>query len=176
MPHFMSWLKNASLAVAISALVFLLWKGFMPAKENIHIAVDDVGKPGELLSAQGFHYTEYLDGEIVYQMSGEKIHDEHARIGSLRISAIKVVIVQHPHLRVYSGAGKGWVLTAREGKIISSRKRLTLTGHVRGKNQDGGTLLAKKAVVDVRSGSVQLKGGYEIKTGQRHERGIHTAL
>jgi len=172
----MSGLKYAALLVAVSALVAFVWLLAAPEKHSSLVDDTKLAAPGELIKAQGFHYTEYVDGKIAYQLSGDEIHDEHARIGSLRISVIKVVYVRRPQLNILVGAAKGWVLTAAEGKMVSSRKKLTLTGDIRGKNDNGGTLRANKAMVDMQLGSVQLKDGYEIKTSLRHERGILTSL
>jgi len=95
----------------------------------------------------------------------------------LRISALKIVLIQQPQVTLLQeGLGKGWALTANEGRIIASRRKLTLSGNVRGRHQDGGTLLANKAVVDVGQGSIQLRDGYKLKTTQRNENGIQTTL
>jgi len=170
-------LKYASLAMAVSALVLLFWFMFRPATEQIKKGNDAIGGTGEMVRAQGFHYTEYFEGNIVYQMNGESIHDEHAHLAGLRISAIKVVIVRYPEVTfLREGAGKGWVITANEGKIFSGRKKLTLSGNVHGRYIQGGDFFANKAVVDVKRGKVQLKEGYEIKTRWRKERGTLTTL
>jgi len=169
-------LKYAGLLVAVSALIATVWMLAVPKKHSDQTDQETVTVPGGLIRAQGFHYTEYVDGKKAYQLSGDEIHDEHARIGSLRISVIKVVFVRRPRLNILSGAGKGWVLTATEGKMLASQKKLTLTGNVRGRNNNGGTLRANKAMVDMRLGSIQLKGGYEIKTSSRHEHGVLTSL
>jgi len=171
-----TWLKYASLALAVSALIVFAWLLAVPEKHRHLAEHPDVSLPGGMIKAQGFHYTEYVDGKAAYQISGEEIHDEHARIGSMRISAIKVVLVRRPQLNILVGAGKGWVLTAAKGKMISSRKKLTLTGNVRGWNDHGDTLHANKAMVDMKLGSIQLKDGYEIKTRRRNERGVLTSL
>jgi len=172
----MSLLKYAALLIAVSALIASVWMLAVPEK---HIGLADktgMGAPGELIRAQGFHYTEYIDGKTAYQLSGDEIHDEHGRIGSLRISVIKVVFVQRPKLNIFAGAGKGWTLTAAVGKMVASQKKLTLTGDVRGQNANGGTLQANKAMVDMRLGSIQLKDGYELKTRWRNEHGVLTSL
>jgi len=172
----MRWLKYTGLLVAVAALLAAVWMLTVPKK---HSGAEDkpaAGMPGGLIRAQGFHYTEYVDGKTAYQLSGDEIHDEHARIGSLRLSVIKVVLVQRPHLNILAGAGKGWTLTASEAKMVASQKKLTLTGDVRGKNSNGGTLRANKAMVDMRLGSIQLKDGYELKTRSRNEHGVMTSL
>ena len=173
----MRGLKYACLAMAVSALVLLFWFVFKPATEQIRKdSVATVGT-GEMIRVQGFHYTEYFEGKAVYQMAGDSIHDEHARIGALRISAIKVVTVLHPEVTLFrDGAGKGWLLTANEGQIFSGRKKLTLSGNVHGRYIKGGEFFANKAVVDVKLGKVELKEGYEIKTSWRKEQGVLTTL
>jgi len=172
----MSGLKYAALLMSVSALIAAVWMLAVPEKHSGLADEDAVNAPGGLIRAQGFHYTEYIDGKTAYQLSGDEIHDEHARIGSLRISVIKVVFVQHPKLKILLGSSKGWVLTAAEGKMVASQKKLTLTGNVRGQRSNGDTLRANKAMVDMRLGNIQLKDGYEIKTRSRHEHGILTSL
>jgi len=66
--------------------------------------------------------------------------------------------------------------TANEGQILSGRKKLTLSGNVHGSYIKGRDFFAKKAVVDVKLGKVQLKEGYEIKTSWRKEQGVLTTL
>ena len=163
--------------MALLASLYLLWLLWAhKSQSGLHVSAD-TGKPGEILSATGFHYTEYFEGQPVYEMSGKEIHDEHARIGSMRISAVKMVYVRQPVVKLLQpGAGQGWVLTATEGKMVGSQKRLILRGHVRGIHSTGGTLQANEAVVDVKQASVQLKGGYEINTSRRKEHGIQTRL
>jgi len=172
----MSGLKYVALLISISTLLVAAWMMAVPEKHSSSVNASAVGTLGELIRAQGFHYTEYVDGKVAYQLSGDEIHDNHAHIGSLRISVIKVVFVQHPKLNILVGAGRGWVLTAEKGKMVANQKRLTLTGDVRGQNSNGGTLRANKAIVNMRLGSIQLKDGYELKTRSRNEHGILTSL
>ncbi|MDQ6998091.1 MAG: LPS export ABC transporter periplasmic protein LptC [Mariprofundus sp.] len=169
-------LKYASLMLAVASLLSLFWVFSVPEKHSSLEEVSNMTMPGGMIKAQGFHYTEYVDGKAAYKMSGEEVHDEHARIGSMRISVIKEVFVKHPQLNILVGAGKGWVLTAREGKMLGSRKKLTLTGNVLGRSSNGGAFSANKVLVDIIQGSVQLKDGYELKTLRRNERGILTSL
>ena len=156
------------------AASWLLWSG-QPVDPQMVGAESRTA--GNTMRASGFRYTAMSEGGPVYRVSGKEMHDEHMRVGPLRISVLKVVRISSPEVELLrKGPGQGWVLRAEKGRIVVGRKELTLTGKVQGMRADGGMLLANRVIINVVDGLIQLKDGYELKTAQRCERGIRTTL
>jgi len=128
------------------------------------------------MQANQFRYTELINGVAVYHLSGQQMHDEVGKLGDMRVAILRIVKIKGVHLELLQPKVAGWVLTAAHGELISGNRKLSLWGSVRGERKGGGTLQAGRLLVDPRRGKVQLQGGFVLDVGQRHERGIATAL
>ncbi|MDQ6951638.1 MAG: LPS export ABC transporter periplasmic protein LptC [Mariprofundales bacterium] len=170
-------LKYIALMVAVGSVAALSWLAFSTKPGALPQSTQLSEVRGETMQAQLFQYTEIINGNPIYRLSGREIHDENAKVGPLRISAVKIHWIEQPRVELLmAGMGKGWILTANKGRIVAGRKRLTLSGNVHGRDHSNGTLLANTAVVDVSQGGIQLRNGYTLNTLQRREKGIETTL
>ncbi len=129
------------------------------------------------MAMEGFRYSEYWQGKPAYLLTGQRMHDESARLGDLRIAALRVMHIRKPVIMLLQpGFASGWQLQANQGRMIAGKKQLTLQGEVRGSNTNGGRLWANSAVIDSQHGTVQLRNGFELSMPGRHERGSQTTL
>ncbi|MDQ6964923.1 MAG: LPS export ABC transporter periplasmic protein LptC [Mariprofundales bacterium] len=156
--------------LAVVGVAVALWRDpLLPQPQQV--AVTSSG-----MEIHQFHYTELYNGEVIYRLTGEQMHDEVGRLGSVRVAALRVIKLERVRLELLQPKVAGWVLLAEHGELLSGTRELSLWGGVHGYRRGDGNLRAGRLLVDPHSGRVVLQGGYVLNVGKRYERGTSTEL